>query len=82
MTGSGDTSEIDEFTLDEADDVADDDADVAEEREGADVDDDTDDGDGDPYPPVGTDLDLNASDRDPTAGASDIGGVSPGPGDS
>ena len=80
MTGSGDTSEIDEFTLDEATDIVDDDEDVAEELEGVDVDDQADDGQGDPFPPVGTDLQLDTSDTDPTAGASDVGGVSPGPG--
>ena len=82
MTGSGDTSEIDEFTLDEAEDAAEDDAAVADEREGSEVEDDDEDAEGQQYPPVGSDLQLNASDSDPSAGASDIGGVSPGPGDS
>jgi hypothetical protein len=80
MTGAGDGDEIDEFNLDEADDVAEEDADVADELEGGDVDGDPDDGDGAPVPPVGTDVQLDTSDPDPTAGASDIGGVSPGPG--
>jgi hypothetical protein len=78
MTGAGDTSEIDEFTLDEAEDVADESADVAD-----DVEDDDESGDGTdaPLPDVGVDVQLNTDDPDPTAGGSDIGGVTPGPGD-
>ena len=75
MTGAGDTSEIDEFTLDEADDVVDEELDIADDVE-------DDDESGTPLPPVGTDVQIDTSDPDPTAGASDIGGVSPGPGNS
>jgi hypothetical protein len=77
MTGAGDTSEIDEFTLDEAEDVADESADVADDVED---DDESADGTDAPLPDVGVDVQLNTSDADPTAGASDIGGVSPGDG--
>ena len=68
MTGAGDIGEID--------DVADLEDDV--ERVGAvdDVDDDDDSVEGDDIaPPVAVPvLDINTSDTDPTAGASDIGG--------
>jgi hypothetical protein len=75
MTGAGDTSEIDEFTLDEGDDVVDEELDVTDDAE-------DDDESGTPLPPVGTDVQIDTSDPDPSAGASDIGGASPGPGDS
>ncbi len=78
MTGAGDTSEIDEFTLDEAEDVADEAADVGDDL--AD-DDESDDGTGAPVPPVGTDVQAYANDPDPTAGASDVGGLAGTPND-
>ena len=76
MTGAGDTSEIDEFTLDEADDVVDEEVDVGDDLED---DDQSDDGTDAPLPPVGTDVQFPLNDPDPTAGASDIGGVAPSP---
>lgn len=77
MTGAGDTSEIDEFTLDEADDVADEEVDVGDDVED---DDQSEDGTDAPLPDVGVDVQFPLNDPDPTAGASDVGGVSPGPG--
>ena len=74
MTGAGDTSEIDEFTLDEADDVVDEEVDVEDDLE-------DDDESGTPVPPVGTDVQFPLNDPDPTAGASDVGGVAPSPDD-
>ncbi len=74
MTGAGDDSEIDEFTLDEADDVASEDVDVVDDIE-------DDDASGTPVPPVGTDVQFPLTDPaplndpDPTAGASDVGGL-------
>lgn len=76
MTGAGDTSEIDEFTMDEAEDVGEEIDDVSDDI----IDDDESaDGTGAPLPPVGVDVQVNVDDPDPTAGASDVGGVSPGP---
>ncbi|HEX3463687.1 MAG TPA: hypothetical protein VHS78_06490 [Candidatus Elarobacter sp.] len=68
MTGGGD---LDEFE-DEATDVADEDADVMDDD---DVDEAGGTGDGEADAPVGDVLDLNENDPDPTAGASDVGGV-------
>jgi hypothetical protein len=74
MTGAGDTSEIDEFTLDEGDDVVDEELDVTDDAQ-------DDDESGTPVPPVGTDVQID-TDPDPSVGASDIGGASPAPPDS
>jgi hypothetical protein len=74
MTGAGDTSEIDEFTLDEAEDVADEAVDIEDDLE-------DDDESGTPVPPVGTDVQFPLNDPDPTAGASDIGGLAGTPDD-
>jgi hypothetical protein len=74
MTGGGDLDEIeDEDLLDVSDDEAND---VDEE-----LDEDGGTGDGEADAPVGGGVQLNENDPDPTAGASDIGGVPGGIGE-
>ena len=76
MTGGGDLDESkhEEF-LDESGDVADEADDVEEIDEAGGY------GDGEADAPAAATLNIDANDPDPTAGASDIGGLAGGSGD-
>jgi hypothetical protein len=69
MTGGGDLDEIEDEDADVMDD------DELEPIAGTEIDEAGGTGDGEADAPVSDALDLNENDPDPTAGASDIGGV-------